>query len=609
VTNPSPIEDAAARFAGEPVYLSDLDRCRPSSALSPHPKRGRWHAMSYSTDRFSGTLIDAAEETYAPPVTYPLDVRGWHAISLGIYQNRYFGDASIQVRLSRDPAYSVITVKEAPGDWIYDVFWKVADLTDQEITFAQLHGRVFFMWRSDELCTLARIAYIKLQPLSDEEVAAELRDRADPASKRLFAHHDTGTLGYFMREVSREEVYREIEPYRDTDFSRLYWEAGMGDLIGFPGTSGRRATFDAVDQFSFVTERLIIENERRMRDQRFDAFGVAIEAAHEVGLELHACYRPAGFYFPPPQEFYNKGGFYERHPELRMLDQFGAPQSRLAYSFPETRAMALSILREMASYPVDGIAILYNRAPPLVGYEPELVEEFRVATGLDARELPEDDPRWLAHKAIVLTTFMRDLRAELDDLAAAQGRSRIAISAVVMGRHVDNIGYGMDVVGWAAEGLVDTIIPFTQANGMNSTAESWPDPADDDVREWVELGQRTGVVVALNVLPRWYPPSGYRRKAADLYAAGVEHLFFWDCYSRVNYNDQLAWNAMRRLGHRDEIATWARTPRPDFDSTWVMGDDTSTVARWMAAGEPPLGPTSVTLTRLAEWDLATGTPG
>ena len=31
----SPIEDAAARYSGEPIYLADLDRCEPASALGP----------------------------------------------------------------------------------------------------------------------------------------------------------------------------------------------------------------------------------------------------------------------------------------------------------------------------------------------------------------------------------------------------------------------------------------------------------------------------------------------------------------------------------------------------------------------------------------------
>ena len=99
-----------------------------------------------------------------------------------------------------------------------------------------------------------------------------------------------------------------------------------------------------------IVERLIIENERKMRDRGFDAFGIAIEATHDAGLEFHACYRPAGFYFPPPQEFYNTGGFYERNLHLRMLDRSGVPQSRIAYSFPETRAFVARVTEARGDY-------------------------------------------------------------------------------------------------------------------------------------------------------------------------------------------------------------------------------------------------------------------
>jgi uncharacterized lipoprotein YddW (UPF0748 family) len=609
VTVPSPIEDEAARFSGEPIYIADLDRCQPAAAISARPARGRWHAVPYGTDRFNGTLLDAGEETYAPAVTYPLDVAGWHAITIGIYQDRYYGDASIQVRLTSDPGYSVITVKETPGDYIYDVFWKAADLTGEQITFEQLHGRVFGMWRADELCTRGRVAYIKLQPLTDAEVATELEDRSQRETKRLFAHHDTGTLGYFMRDVTREEVARELEPYRDTDFARVYWEAGSGDMLSYASQLGRSSTFDNGEHFPFVTERLIAGNERKMRERGFDSFATAIEVTHDAGLEFHAAYRPAGFYFPPPQEYLNAGGFYESHHELRMVDRAGAPQSRIAYSFPETRRFVVSVLREMASHRVDGVAILYNRAPPLVGYEPELVDGFRAATGLDAREIPEDDERWLRYRCIALTTFMRDVRAALDDLARETARPRITLSAVVMGRHDDNLLYGMDAATWAAEGIVDTLIPFSQAHRMNSAATSFPDAGHPDVAAWADLARRTGVTVALNLLPRWVPPSAYRRRALDLYRAGIDNLFFWDAYSRANYYDQLTWNAIRRLGHRDELEAWAKQPRPLLDTTWVRGEDEDDVNAWVAAGEPPLGPTSVELTRLGEWDVATGTPG
>ena len=56
----------------------------------------------------------------------------------------------------------------------------------------------------------------------------------------------------------------------------------------------------------------------------------------------------------------------------------------------------------------------------------------------------------------------------------------------------------------------------------------------------------------------------YRRKAATLYGAGVENFFIWDTNLRSDYG--AAWGALRRLGHRDEIAAWARAGEPPMES-------------------------------------------
>ncbi|MBI3941845.1 MAG: hypothetical protein HY326_02440, partial [Chloroflexi bacterium] len=71
-----------------PLYLTDMDQCRPQSALSTGPKRNHWRLISYKTEAFSGNMLVAAHETNAPEVTYPLHVKGWHKISLGVYQER-----------------------------------------------------------------------------------------------------------------------------------------------------------------------------------------------------------------------------------------------------------------------------------------------------------------------------------------------------------------------------------------------------------------------------------------------------------------------------------------------------------------------------------------
>ena len=62
--------------SGEAIYLTDLGRCRPDSALSRKPRRNRWRLLDYQTDRLKGTMLVAGQNTAAPPVTCPLDRKG-----------------------------------------------------------------------------------------------------------------------------------------------------------------------------------------------------------------------------------------------------------------------------------------------------------------------------------------------------------------------------------------------------------------------------------------------------------------------------------------------------------------------------------------------------
>ena len=83
---------------------------------------------------------------------------------------------------------------------------------------------------------------------------------------------------------------------------------------------------------------------------------MALEYTRELGLEFHAGYRMAGFHYPPPYDA-DAGYFFKQHPELRGTDKQGNPNPRISYAYEETRQFVLSILREIASYPVDGISL------------------------------------------------------------------------------------------------------------------------------------------------------------------------------------------------------------------------------------------------------------
>ena len=154
--------DPARSAAVTPIILTDMDRCLPASGLSTSPRRGAWRLVPYRTDGFGGTMLVAANETNAPEVRYPLELTGWHRISIGAFQERWDEIGSFQVRLSGDRAFSALSVPSGPAAVFRDVYWKTADLTGQEVVFRQLHN----VWDTEERPAIvrhparrARIAY------------------------------------------------------------------------------------------------------------------------------------------------------------------------------------------------------------------------------------------------------------------------------------------------------------------------------------------------------------------------------------------------------------------------------------------------------------------
>ena len=136
---------AASSESGEAIYLTDLGRCRPASALSRKPRRNRWRLLDYQTDRLKGTMLVAGQNTAAPPVTCPLDRKGWHAIYFGIRSYGYNEDNTrLLVRLKTDTAFSLISHRSNPSRRyrVDDVYWKAADLAGQEIVLGQWTSQV-----------------------------------------------------------------------------------------------------------------------------------------------------------------------------------------------------------------------------------------------------------------------------------------------------------------------------------------------------------------------------------------------------------------------------------------------------------------------------------
>ena len=398
--------------SGEPIYLADLERSQPASALARTWQPKRWRLYDFEADAIKGTLIAVGQNTGAPDLEYPLPQTGAYAIYFGILS--VYMESRLQVRLKSDATFTILTPNNMAEEklmWndiqdskhtyrqgdIEELFWKRAELSgrDQAVVIRQLKAQL----RPGDPDAFGNafmpcwLAYIKLVPLSAAEEEAWRNERRG-ASRRLFAADDSFTATGYLHFETAADVRRQIEPYRDTDFSRMYWEAGSGDLTFYPSKVGRLIDFGWVESPSTGPAMIVVG--RSYGDAKppgaSTPFRVALEASHAIGLEFHASYRVAGFYFPAPEDEWNAGGLYHRHPEWRCLDRRGRQNPRLSYAFPEVREFVLSLLLEVASHPVDGISLLYNRRLPILGYEKPLVDSFIARHGVDPRNLAENDP-------------------------------------------------------------------------------------------------------------------------------------------------------------------------------------------------------------------------
>ena len=145
-----------------------------------------------------------------------------------------------------------------------EVFWKVADLTGQQLTVGQMKRRhAPGDFPGSFKCQVASIAYIKLTPISEDEAAALQADRERREDKRLFAHSDFT----FKRP---EHVREELTAFRDSDFSRIVLEAGAGDLMNYPTKIGRVGTYYGLDDYAQPVYRGEAETWRWLQAEGID---------------------------------------------------------------------------------------------------------------------------------------------------------------------------------------------------------------------------------------------------------------------------------------------------------------------------------------------------
>jgi len=511
------------------LYYTNLNRCNPQSAISKEPERYKWRAIDYETEEIKGTMLMAESENVVPDLFLPLNISGWYKIFLGLYT---ISDPELRdgIRVKLKDDQTTVFVQAEKGRWLSDsideVYWKSSDLTDQDIIFKHQNDGHQKM--------TSYIAYIKLVKLTDNEVKEIKQERKNNNNKRLIGMNDAHGLYYWKRVDSKTGILEDIEPYRNTDFEKLYWCMGSGgDICTYPTKVGKVYGED-LEIFPRPGDRDIAESMKILRSKDIDSMKTAIEYAKNIGIKIYLSQRMGAFACNPPWDGIFTSDFYKNNPNLRCRDRDGSEVSRLSYAYKEVQDHCISILKELSSYQPDGISLLFNRGAPYILYEEPLVQSFIKEYNKDPRELSEADHKWLNYRAKFFNYFMKKVRRKLDN--------NLKISVHLFNNEKSNLFYGFDPSTWINKGYIDEIIAYPWRNN------------DIDINYYINLVKNTNCKLYIDLLPRNMTPNEYRERANDLYKKGVDGLCFWDTNTRHVALRQ--WSMIRRLGHKEELNNW-----------------------------------------------------
>lgn len=511
-------------------------------------------------------MLTAGYMNRVPDVIYPLKEEGWYGIWVGVYSPDDL-EVRFELRLTGDRFPRTASARRymyAAYGWIQEEFWKYADLTGQQIVVSKPEK------------SRAYLVYVKVKPLAEEEVEEVKMDRRQLETKVCGVVCDlSGALGGDGPPYTPDRVQRILDPYIGTDFRKFCWWAMDGERCLYHTRVG---TVMGEGQTRFFIPLYKYEAEFMAASLRegWDPLRVAVDYAHEKGLELWINFRMAHTYALGQYDDNFTGRFQMEHQNLRCVDRNGNPNPHLSYAYGEVRAYKTALLKEQAEYGVDGVYLDFTSGPPYVLYEQPLIDGFKREYGEDPRKLSNTlDPRWLRYRSGSMTVFMRGLRKALDEAGQGLGR-RIPTAAQVSCEVVfgpdphcykidENLVWGLDLKTWVKEGLIDFMAPskrwlyvdmpihYFKNLTEGTECKLWPCIAPvsfslyPDDYDWLAyFGERKGPAKL------WAELDGRRlaRLANDLYNQGADGLFLWE---GGNPGISTRWHILSRVGHRKEL--------------------------------------------------------
>jgi hypothetical protein len=486
----------------------DMAAAGPSEILSATPGKGHWRAIPFqvrngAAEKLRGTVLIAGPETGAPTLTIDPKLEGPYEVFVGLPNSLVYANRNaIRIKLDNDPCFVPLAVDAGvAGRGIQDCRFRAADMTGRRIQIAT----------ADLIDTkAAAVAYIRAVKIPESKL-----DSRQPKGMRMVTLNDGFSYLWERGICTEDRLWEDILIYRDSGYQAMQFCITGADHCNYPTKVGTLIG-DGLEDYPRTGDRYYTECVRNFLQKGIDPVASTMRFTRSIGLEYHLSIRMEAFASDPAFDYMFMSKFYAAHPELRCRDLDGREIARMSYAFPEVRDHIYAILDEMAAYHPEGINLIFPRSNPYVLYEEPFLAEFRRRHGTDARKLPEFHPDVVALRSEIMTDFVREVRRRL----RAKPGKPIELSAIVLADRESNRNFGLDVVRWVQEGLLDEISPSVW-NGAHAHV-------DPQMGYLVQACKQKHCRLIVNMLPRQYHPDDYLAKARQFIADGAEGFSMWD---------------------------------------------------------------------------------